>query len=45
MKLSVEKNQDNDVFVQIVKVDGYLDAHTFPDLEKVLEGMITQGGE
>ena len=43
MKLNIEKNQDCDVLVQIVKVDGYLDAHTFPDLEKVLNGMITQG--
>ncbi|HUS58084.1 MAG TPA: STAS domain-containing protein [Planctomycetota bacterium] len=43
MKLNIEKHQDSDVLVQIVKVDGYLDAHTFPDLEKVLNCMITQG--
>ncbi|HUW34522.1 MAG TPA: STAS domain-containing protein [Planctomycetota bacterium] len=43
MKLSIEKLQANDKSVQIVKVDGYLDAHTFPGLERVLQKLMNEG--
>jgi len=43
MKLSVEKLQANNKSVQIVKVDGYLDAHTFPSLEEMLHKLMDEG--
>jgi anti-sigma B factor antagonist len=43
MKLSIEKHQAADGSVEVVKVDGYLDAHTFPDLEKALHELIKEG--
>ena len=43
MKLNIEKHQAADRDVQVVKVDGYLDAHTFPTLEKALHQLIKDG--
>jgi len=43
MKLTVEKFQALDRVVQVVKVDGYLDAHTFPELENALHKLVNDG--
>jgi anti-anti-sigma factor len=43
MRITAEEYQATGLTVQVVKVDGYLDAHTFPDLEKHLRGFIDSG--
>jgi len=43
MKLIVEKEQSAGSVIQIVKVDGYLDAHTFPELERTLQSLMEAG--
>lgn len=43
MKLIVEKQQTAGNVIQIVKVDGYLDAHTFPELERTLQSLMEAG--
>jgi len=43
MKITAERHQGLAGIVQVVKVDGYLDAHTFPDLEKSLREFIDGG--
>ncbi len=43
MRISAEQHQWSGGVVEIVKVDGYLDAHTFPDLEDTLHGFIDDG--
>jgi anti-anti-sigma factor len=42
MKITAE-NHSADGNVTVVKVDGYLDAHTFPELESELRGMVNRG--
>jgi len=43
MKVTAEEHTCANRTVQVVKVDGYLDAHTFPDVEKVLRGFLDKG--
>jgi len=43
MKITAQRHQGPAGMVQVVKVDGYLDAHTFPDLEKSLREFIDGG--
>ena len=43
MKITAEQHSTATRTVQVVKVDGYLDAHTFPDVERVLRGLLDTG--
>lgn len=43
MRIIAEEYKCTGLTVQVVKVDGYIDAHTFPDLEKRLRGFIDNG--
>lgn len=43
MKLNVEEQRCGGKCIRIVKVSGYLDAHTFPDLEKTIYTLMNEG--